>query len=211
MMDLFKGKKVYDVTVDICETMQVYGNLDGNRPKFFNTSNFENSFCYGTAMHVDCHTGTHVDAPLHFIEGGETMESIQITDLLTNVKVIDLVEVEDYIMKSHIEKYDIGENDFIVFKTKNSYEDFHFGYQALSLEVAEYLVSKKVKGVGTDGLSIGNGDTNQAVHQKLLGNKLIVLEGLNLKEISEDEYFMVCLPLKVVGVEAAPARVVFVK
>ncbi len=210
-MDLFKNRKVFDVTVDICETMQVYGNMEEKKPKFINTCNFDTQDFYESVMHLDCHAGTHIDAPLHFVEGGEKMESIELNDLMASAKVIDLTEVDGYILKSHIEKYDITEGDFIIFKTKNSFEDFHFNYIALSPEVAEYLVERKVKGVGTDGLSIGRGDTNKDVHRCLLSKKLVVIEGLALKDISEDEYFMVALPLKTKGLEAAPARVLLVK
>ncbi len=211
MLEYLKDKEVYDVTVFVSEIMEVYKNKEEKKPKFINTKNFMEDGAYESIIQMDCHTGTHIDAPLHFVENGDKIESIKISELMRYVKLIDLTEVDGYIYMHHIDKYEINENDFIILKTKNSFENFHINYTAISPEVAQYFVDKKISGIGVDGLSVGRGDTNAEVHKILLSNKLIVIEGLNLKEVEGDIYFMIALPLKLTGVEAAPARVILVK
>ncbi|TXK89605.1 cyclase family protein, partial [Parageobacillus sp. SY1] len=101
------------------------------------------------------------------------------------------------------------ENDFVLFKTKNSLEDaFNFEFIYVAEDAARYLADKKVRGVGIDALGIERSQPGHPTHKTLFSAGVIVIEGLRLKDVPEGSYFMVAAPLKLVGTDAAPARVI---
>ena len=120
-----------------------------------------------------------------------------------------MTKVKTSIGKEELEKHQIEEDDFLFFKTRNSnFETFLPDFVYLSEEGAKYLNSLKIRGVGTDGLGIERNQKEHPTHKILLGNDIIIIEGLRLKDVPEKTYDMVCLPLKIKGVEALPARVI---
>ncbi|ARI76192.1 cyclase family protein [Halobacillus mangrovi] len=197
--------KMIDVTAPVYEGMPVYKNKPEKQPKI-NTNT--NGHVTESRMEIDVHTGTHIDAPLHMKNDGETFESISLEKLVGNVKVFDLTDVEDGITKADIEGFDIQEGDFIFFKTKNSFEDeFNFEFIFLKQDGAEYLAEKKINGVGIDALGIERSQPEHPTHKALFNADVIVIEGLRLKDVEPKSYHMVAAPLKLVGTDAAPARV----
>ncbi len=110
------------------------------------------------------------------------------------------------------------ENDFrILLKTRNSWlwknkKRFQKKYVYLTLDAAKYLAENDIKLIGFDYLSLEKfGDLNHPVHRYLLGNQVIIVEGLNLSEVDPGEYEMSCLPMKLTGLDGAPARVILRK
>src|SRR5699024_1904874 len=104
----------------------------------------------------------------------------------------------------------ISQDDFLLCKTRNSNHledsfDFHFIY--LKEDGADYLIEKEIEGIGIDTLGIERSQEGNPTHRKLFREDIIIVEGLRLKNIDPGEYFMVAAPLKMVGTEAAPARV----
>ncbi|TLS37950.1 cyclase family protein [Pseudalkalibacillus caeni] len=197
--------KVYDVTASIFEGMPVYKNKEEKQPKI---STQTNGHVTESRITMDVHTGTHVDSPLHMINDADTMESISIEDLVGNAKVIDLTNVKESISKEDLEKEEIEKNDFILFKTQNSFEDeFNFDFIFLAEDGAKYLVEKGIRGVGTDALGIERSQQGHPTHRTLFEKEIIIMEGLRLKEVEAGEYFMVAAPIKLQGTDAAPARV----
>ncbi|WP_243386411.1 cyclase family protein [Bacillus kexueae] len=197
--------KLYDVTAPIFEGMPVYKNKPEKQPKIQTVTN---AHVTESRIDMDLHTGTHVDSPLHMINDGETMETIAIEDLVGRIKLFDLTHVEDRITKKDVETLSIEKGDFILFKTKNSLEDaFNFEFIFVSEDAAHYLAEIGVKGIGIDGLGIERSQPGHPTHRTLFSNKVIIMEGLRLKEVPEGEYFMVAAPLKIQGTDAAPARV----
>ncbi|WP_214480166.1 cyclase family protein [Bacillus sp. SM2101] len=197
--------KMYDVTAQVYTGMPVYKNTPSKQPSLTTVTN---DYITESRIDMDVHGGTHVDAPLHMINDGETIETISIEDLVGQCKVFDLTEVEDQITKKDIEKFDIQENDFVIFKTKNSYdEEFNFEFIFVNEEAATYLAEKGIKGVGVDALGIERSQPGHPTHKTLFTNDVIIIEGLRLKEIAAGEYFMVAAPIKLQGCDAAPARV----
>lgn len=197
--------KLYDVTAPIFEGMPVYKNKPEKQPKIQTVTN---AHVTESRIDMDLHTGTHVDSPLHMINDGETMETIAIEDLVGRIKLFDLTHVEDRITKKNVETLSIEKGDFILFKTKNSLEDaFNFEFIFVSEDAAHYLAEIGVKGIGIDGLGIERSQPGHPTHRTLFSNKVIIMEGLRLKEVPEGEYFMVAAPLKIQGTDAAPARV----
>ncbi|MBA2870033.1 arylformamidase [Anoxybacillus calidus] len=197
--------KIYDVTAPIFEGMPVYKNKPEKQPKF---STVTNDYVTESRVDMDVHTGTHIDAPLHMVKNGETFETISLEKLVGTCKVFDVTNVEDKILKADITHLDIQENDFVLFKTKNSFDEaFNFEFIYIAEDAAQYLAEKKVRGVGIDALGVERSQPGHPTHKTLFGNNIIIIEGLRLKDVPEGQYFMVAAPLKLVGTDAAPTRV----
>jgi arylformamidase len=108
--------------------------------------------------------------------------------------------------------YDIQEDDFLLFKTKNSFkEEFINDFVFLSQDASAYLANKKIKGVGTDGLGIERSQEGHPTHKNLLSKNIVIIEGLRLKDVPEGTYQLICLPLKIDNVEASLARAILIK
>jgi arylformamidase len=199
--------KFYDISMTIHPNMQVYKNDAEKKPIFHNSSNFVTGRAYETLITMNAHTGTHIDAPLHMIENGETMDSIDLESLVGPARVLDLSHVVDGISKTDLEPFAIQAGEWLLFKTSNSdSEEFNFEFIYLKEDGAHYLHDLKIKGVGTDGLGIERAQPNYATHRTLLGAGIHIVEGLRFKDVPAGNYFMVIAPLKVAGIEAAPAR-----
>jgi arylformamidase len=197
--------KIYDITVPIYEGMPVYKNKPEKQPIFATATN---GHVTESRITLDAHTGTHIDAPLHMINDGETFDTIGLENLVGNVKVFDLSRVEDGISQADLEPLHIAEGDFILLKTRNSFSDeFQFDFIYLKADAAAYLAERKIKGIGIDALGIERSQEGHPTHKTLFGANIIVMEGLYLREVSAGTYFMVAAPLKVKGLDAAPARV----
>ncbi len=197
--------KIYDVTAPIFNGMPVYKNKPEKQPTIETNTN---GHVTESRLSMDLHTGTHVDAPLHMINEGETIESIQIEKLVRPVKVFDLTEVEGKIALKDIDKLDIVENDFILFKTKNSWDtEFNFDFIYLAEDAAAYLAETGIAGVAIDALGIERAQEGHPTHRSLMGSGVIIMEGLQLKDIEAGQYFMVAAPLKIENTDASPARV----
>jgi arylformamidase len=197
--------KMYDVTGTIHEEMAVYKNKPEKQPKL---NQVTTGYVTETRLELDVHTGTHIDAPLHMVVDGDTFETIPMDNLVGQCKVFDLTQVEDGISKKDLERFEIQKDDFVLLKTKNSYEEtFNFDFIYLAQDGAEYLSQLGVRGVGIDTLGIERSQEGHPTHKTLFAKKIIIIEGLRLKEINQGEYFMVAAPLKLVGTDGSPARV----
>lgn len=202
-------KKIYDITLPVYEGMPVYKNKPEKQPKL---ETITNGHVTESRLCLDLHTGTHIDAPLHMINDGDTFKTINLEDLVRKVKVLDLTNVEDGITKEDLLKFDIMKDDFLLFKTKNSFDDvFNFEFVFLKADGAEYLAEKGIRGVGIDALGVERSQPNHPTHKTLFAASVIVIEGLALKDVAEGEYFMVASPLKLLDTDAAPARVILIQ
>ncbi|KMK93691.1 cyclase family protein [Rossellomorea marisflavi] len=197
--------KIYDVTAPIHSDMPVYKNKPEKKPSIKTDTN---GHVTESRISIDLHTGTHVDAPLHMFNEGETIETIDIKQLVRQVKVFDLTDAEENISYDDIKDLDIEENDFVIFKTKNSWdEEFNFEFIYVAADAAKHLAEKKIAGVAIDALGIERAQEGHPTHRTLMGNGVIIMEGLRLKDIEPGQYFMVAAPLNVQKTDASPARV----
>lgn len=202
---------IYDISYPLHEGIQVYKNLEHKKPRFETIANHIEADYHETDIHMNLHTGTHVDFPLHMIAGGQTSDSEQIEQFVGSCKVLDMTEVEDGISKADLEPYDIEEEDFLLFKTKNSFsDDFLSDFTYLTEDGATYLQSLRIRGVGTDGLGIERSQQGHPTHKILLSNGIAIIEGLRLAKIQPGSYKLICLPLNIKGVEASLARAILV-
>lgn len=199
--------KIYDISMTIEPGMQVYKNKEEKKPQFHNVSNFETGKVHESKITLDAHCGTHIDAPLHMIDGGETIESIPLDDLVNTARVLDLTHVTDSIGREDLEKFALTKGEWVLFKTRNSFsEEFDFEFIYLNESGAAYAKEIGLRGIGTDGLGIERAQPNYGTHRTLLGAGIHVVEGLRLKDVPNGTYFMIIAPLKITGIEAAPAR-----
>ena len=167
-------------------------------------------------LHLGSHTGTHVDAPHHFINQGPTVDRLPLDVLVGPALVIDLEHLEG----TTIDVFDLAGVHFgkstsrILLKTQNSYlwetrhTEFEREYVHLSRKAAEWLVKRGIRLVGVDYLSVEalNADRHR-VHHALLGAGVVIVEGLNLSRVPAGPCQLMCLPLKIEGGDGAPARV----
>ena len=196
---------MHDVTGAIYEGMTVYKNKPEKQPKL---NTITNGYVTETRLDFNVHTGTHIDAPLHMVTDGDTFETIPLDNLVGQCKVFDLTEVENGVSKADLEGFDIQKGDFVLLKTKNSFEEtFNFNFIFLAQDGAEYLSEVGIRGVGIDSLGIERSQDGHPTHKTLFANNIIIIEGLRLKEIEQGQYFMVAAPLKLMGTDASPARV----
>ena len=147
------------------------------------------------------HTGTHVDAPVHFVDGAAGAEALPLDVLVGPCVVVD--GLEPAAVATGAER--------VLFKTPNSHlwerEEFADDFVKLDGEAARALVAGGVRLVGIDYLSIGD----EEAHHVLLEAGVVAVEGLDLRRVEPGEYRLVCAPLKLVGSDGAPARVLLLR
>ncbi|HKO74972.1 MAG TPA: cyclase family protein [Gaiellaceae bacterium] len=156
------------------------------------------------------HTGTHVDAPLHFIDGAPGAEGIPLDVLVGPAVVVDATGV-DALGETDLEGLGIPEGaERVLLKTRNSElwnrDDFTRDFLRLDGSGARYVVGRGIRTIGIDYLSIGD----REAHRELLGAGVVPVEGLDLRKVAPGEYTFVCLPLDVVGSDGGPARAVLI-
>lgn len=165
-----------------------------------------------SGISLTSHTGTHMDAPAHFIEGGLTVDRIPASTFIGKAKVFEIVS-KDAIKACDICRLDMQKGDVILFKTGNSSfvrdEMFHREYTYIAPDAAEIIAQKGVKMVGIDYMSVDRYDsTDFEAHKTFLGNGIIIIENIDLNGIKPGEYGILALPLKVKGGDGSPARVI---
>jgi arylformamidase len=168
-------------------------------------------------IHLGAHTGTHVDAPSHFIKDAAGVESLPLEVLIGEVQVIEVPSEVIIIDGSFVKEHCQPGSERVLFKTRNSSfwsgdaPVFHADFTHLDLGAAQELMSQGVRLVGIDYLSIERFKSkNHETHLAFLSQQVVILEGLDLRQISAGSYELICLPLRVAGGngDGAPARVV---
>ncbi|MBY0095913.1 cyclase family protein [Mesobacillus maritimus] len=201
--------KIIDISIPIYEGMPTYMDNPANQPIIKTKTH---GYITDTNVQMNIHTGTHIDAPLHMIEEGETIETIELSRLVRSCKVLDLTHVNDRITAADLQDFPIVKDDFLLLKTKNSFgETSAMEFIFLAEDGAQYLIDKGIDGVGIDTLGIERSQTGHPTHKALFSNDVLIVEGLNLKEVYEGEYTMICAPIKLQNTEAAPARVMLIE
>ena len=208
--------KIYDVTVPVSSQTPIYQG----------DPTVEISLCKsiakGDAANVSqiclgVHTATHVDAPNHFIEGASRVHEIPLDSLVGKCRVIELREDVMAVEPEHLEN--LGNAERILFKTRNSAfwntpeDGFRTDFTYISPAAAAVLADHDVKLVGIDYLSVEKfGSEDFATHITLLKKNVVILEGLDLREVSAGDYEITCLPLKYIGGggDGSPARTILV-
>jgi len=170
-----------------------------------------------THLSMTAHTGTHIDAPDHFLDNGVGVDHIPLQQLIGPASVVELPAGE-IITASMLDNAHLPEDvKRILFKTPNSdfwargENEFQTDFMGLSQDGAQYLVNRGVEVIGVDYLSVAPFHAPAPTHKLLLKNQVLIIEGLNLSGIEPGPYTLYCLPLKIKGADGAPARVLLGK
>ncbi len=204
---------VYDATFPISPTIPVWPG-DPN-PRIEQIAAISRGDPTNTSSgYLSFHTGTHVDAPYHILENGTTVDAIPLSQMIRLVKVVELPTGIQEISRAILEHLSLEASRGYLFKTVNSQKwkkkGLHFtpDYAALTPDAAGYLVEKNIKLVGVDGFSVDLFSASDLpVHHLLLSAGTLVIELLDLRDVPPGDYSMICAPLKITGIDGAPARV----
>ena len=169
--------------------------------------------CNVSKMSLGVHTGTHMDAPIHFLRNGAGIDQMPLTVSIGRARVIEISDSVS-ITPEELAGHNIQRGERILFKTRNSArcwqtDDFVEDFVYIAHEAAQYLASLGVQTVGVDYLSVGGSKVDgPETHQALLGGGVWIIEGLNLSQAEAGVYDLICLPLRIVGGDGAPARAI---
>jgi arylformamidase len=206
--------KLIDVTVPLDANLPTYpGNTPYSLEAVKRIARGDSSNV--STLHMSAHCGTHIDAPFHFFDTGSGAEGLALEMLVGRARVLEITSRKG-VGAEDLAAANLSEDIRVLIKTSNSRlwgsPEFHQDFVGVSEAGAKYLVEHGIKVVGVDYLSVEQFKNPGApAHHVLLGAGIIVIEGLNLRDVDPGVYEMFCLPLRVVGSDGAPARVVLRK
>jgi arylformamidase len=203
--------EVFDISVPIRPDMIVY---EGDPPVRLGLalSRSGGAVANVSRLELGVHTGTHVDAPVHFIEGAPGSEALPLDALVGAAHVVDATGVGAAVDETALRGLELPQNvERLILKTPNSrlweLEEFSHDFVRLDGGGARYLIERRVRLIGIDYLSIGD----EEAHVELLRAGVVPLEGLDLRGIEPGPYRLICLPLRLVGSDGAPARAILIR
>jgi arylformamidase len=197
--------------------------LDGSTPVWPNTPGVSTSLhmaiaagadANATKIVIDAHCGTHVDAPRHFVDGGATLDQIGLDPFVGDAWIVDVTghtSIDAAVLEAAAVP---ASTRRLLLRSDNSLRadlrtgPFRDDYAALTPDAARWVVDREIALIGIDYLSIQLFHDGPETHQIILGAGVAILEGLDLSEPAPGSWQLVCLPLKLIGIEAAPARAV---
>jgi arylformamidase len=193
---------IYDITRPLSEDAVLYpGDV---RPRF---REIDNGQYRVTEMTLGSHTGTHIDAPSHYIEGGMTVDEIPPAVLMGPARVLDCSDVGEVIEPGHLAGRLDGARTILVKTWFSGRREFDPGYPSLSPEAAEMIVEAGIACLGIDTPSIESFCGDGSIHRRLLGCGTVIIELLDLSGVPEGDYRMTALPMRLKGADGSPVRV----
>ena len=207
---------IYDITLTISPSLPVWPGHPGIILERIERLE-EGAHSNVSRMAMTVHSGTHVDAPYHFLgSNSATVDQLALKLLTGRTYVIYLPDV-DQITAAVLKGTEIPPRTRrILFKTRNSsyWADNAAGFQpnfvGIAADGAEYLIERGIKLVGVDYLSVAPYKNSRPTHEILLKAGVVIVEGLNLARVSQGRYTLYCLPLKLAGSDGAPARAILI-
>jgi arylformamidase len=207
--------RIYDLSVGISPGLPVW---PGDRPVRLERVKSIEKGASNNVSELTCgvHIGTHVDAPLHFIRDGAPVDKLSLKVLTGRAYVVDMGRAETLDAATLEAAHIPPRTRRVLFKTRNSafwakqVPEFQPDFAAIDAGGAAWLVRRGLQLVGVDYLSVAPYKKSLETHRTLLGAGVVVVEGLNLTGVTQGRYTLYCLPLKLVGSDGAPARVILV-
>jgi arylformamidase len=194
---------IIDITRPLSESILVY---PGDNPPEFRQEDTGHYLI--TGLHLSTHTGTHIDAPVHYLKTGNTIDTIPLSHLMGTCRVLDVTDTGTSITATYL-KSRLDNIQRLLLKTSFSNTDrFVQDYPSLTTDAARLLTSHNIKCIGIDSPSIESYNSDGTVHRELLSRGCIIIELLDLSNVCEGDYTMVALPLRLTGLDGSPARVV---
>ena len=206
---------IYDISLTIQADMPVW---PGDPPVEVKQVEFidQGANANVSRLALGAHTGTHVDAPHHFLNDGRTVEGLPLDVLTGPCFVAQLPDDIDAITAEVLEHQPLGNASRVLFGTGNSHwwargeKQFQRGFVAVAESGARWLVEHGVRLVGVDYLSVAPFGDSRPTHRTLLEAGVVIVEGLNLSQVPRGFYDLYCLPLKIAGCDGAPARAILI-
>ena len=194
--------KIYDISQEVFNCNIYDGDPKPTKEKL--SSMDDGAICNVTAFYMCCHNGTHIDAPNHFINNGKSIDQIDLQAVVGNAYVTRIDGI-------------INQDDALTIINKA--KTFNDSYQRilikgkayLSLEASQVLIDNNVLLIGTESQSISTYKTTSLIHNSLLSNEIIILEGLNLNEVNEGSYLLNAAPLNLKDSDGSPCRAILIK
>jgi arylformamidase len=212
MMRQKNKMNIFDISIPLDEKTLIYpGNAGFSVRQTRAWAPGQNSL---SEIVMGSHTGTHIDAPSHSVEGGATLDQLPLDRFVGPCRVVDFTHIEfgKGITRDDCIGAGIKPGERILAKTKNSergFHEMHDDFIYLSPDAADYLGDLKIALFGIDFLSIKKrGDSDNRPHTSLLSKNIPIVEGLDLSRVSAGDYFLVCLSPKLIGIEGSPARAI---
>ena len=208
---------IYDISLSVTEALAGWPG-QGNPEFTFTSHQSRGDTATGTHLAMSVHTGTHLDAPLHFIRGATGVDQLDLEKLIGPAYVVHALDV-DTITAPVLESLAIPPGTVrLLIRTRNSDwwargddREFHTDYVAIEPDAADWIVAHDIVCVGVDYLSVAPWANGAPTHVKLLANGVIPVEGLNLHGIERGAYQLICLPIKLKDRDGAPCRAVLVR
>jgi arylformamidase len=199
-----------DITLSLSEKTPVWPG-DNRFKRIVLRTMAEGSQSNLSCLEMNSHNGTHIDAPLHFIREGASIDQLDPAIFVGPARVV-WHDGETHIEPGDLERMPLDGVERLLFKTRNStlWSDsaFRKDYIGVTADAARVLVELGLRLVGLDYLSVGPYGKHAEPHQILLGNGVVILEGLDLRNVEPGDYELIALPLKIVGGEGSPTRAV---
>jgi len=205
---IISGTDWIDVSVPVSEKMAVFAYEQ--KPQFERRASMDRGdMGNNSTIHMGIHTGTHLDAPRHGIIDGKTIDKMPLSDAIGPARVIEINDMEA-VRAEALKQYQFKRGERVLFKTQNSArcwktDAFVADFVYIATDAAQILADAEVRLVGIDYLSVGG---PPETHKILLCAGVWLLEGLDLSAAIPGNYNLVCLPLRLIGVEGSPVRAV---
>lgn len=208
---------VFDISLPITEDIVVWPG--DPKPTIRQLSSIEEGHSSNLSqIRMSVHTGTHIDAPRHFLQDGKTIGEIPLDKLIGKALVVVLPDsvslITKAVLQAYIDPVFLRAVKMVLLRTRNSTQglltkpDFDENYVALETSGAQFLTSFDLDLVGVDYLSVAAYQDTTRPHQVLLEKDVVLLEGITLAEVPEGIYNLTCLPMNLAACEGAPARAI---
>jgi arylformamidase len=200
---------IIDISLPITPEMPVWPG--DPCPALETVTTLEHEGVQASRLVLGTHTGTHVDAPRHFIPGGHTIDQLDLAALIGLCRVIELTGVEGQVSRADLQRVELQSGDRVLLKTRNScrpaVQTFAHDFVALEPSAADYLCERGIRVVGVDGPSIDAWHASDfPCHRRLLGAGTLVLENLVLRHVMPGVYHLIAAPLNLRGADGCPIR-----
>lgn len=159
-------------------------------------------------LRMSSHSGTHIDAPVHYLKSGPTVDELPLSHLVGPCRVLDVSGAGSCIDLKDLKDRIGGARRILLRTVFSDQTSFREDYPSLTRDAARYLTSAGALCVGIDSFSIEKFDCDGSVHRELLSHGCFIIELLDLSRVPEGDYTLVALPLKLAGMDGAPARVI---
>jgi arylformamidase len=207
---------IHDISVPIHPEMVVWPTQPGVEMRYLSQLSV-GDIATVSRLSLSVHTGTHMDAPVHFMPGQEGIDELDLHTLVGTALVVDVPDADELSAEVFDALAIPGGTERLLVRTSNSrlwdtgHDTFYEDYVAVTRSGAQWLVDHGVKLIGVDYLSVAPYHDLVVPHQTLLGAKVVIVEGLNLSAITPGRYEFVCLPLKITGCDGSPVRAVLIE